>query len=61
MNLRHIQMERKNLHDIYTRKLKEKERDIRNLKKAELQLKVAEENLNHTKSIHEKVKSQVRH
>ncbi|XP_013065193.2 coiled-coil domain-containing protein 146-like [Biomphalaria glabrata] len=59
MNLRHIQMERKNLHDIYTRKLKEKERDIRNLKKAELQLKVAEENLNHTKSIHEKVKSQV--
>ncbi|KAH9508117.1 hypothetical protein Btru_054756 [Bulinus truncatus] len=59
MNLRHIQMERKTLHDIYTRKLKEKDRDLKNLKKAELQLKVAEENLNHTKSIHEKVKSQV--
>ncbi|CAL1531513.1 unnamed protein product [Lymnaea stagnalis] len=59
MNLRHIMMERKNLHDIHTRKMKEKERDIRNLKKAELQLKVAEENLSHTKSIYEKVKSQV--
>ncbi|XP_059175835.1 coiled-coil domain-containing protein 146-like [Physella acuta] len=57
--LRHIQNERKTMHDLHTRRLKEKERDLRSLKKAELQLKVAEESLNHTKSIFEKVNSQV--
>lgn len=39
--------------------MREKDRDIRNLKKAELQSKVADESLNHTKLIHEKIKSQV--
>ena len=39
--------------------MREKDRDIRNLKKAELQMKVAEETLNHTKLIHEKIKGQV--
>ena len=41
-------MEKKNQHDIYARKLREKERDLRNLKKTELQLKVANEGLAHT-------------
>lgn len=59
LNLRHITLEKKNNHDVHSRKLREKDRDLRNLKKSELHLKVAEESLNHTKLIHEKVKSQV--
>jgi hypothetical protein len=59
MNLRHIQLEKKNNHDVLSRKSREKERDLRALKKLELQMKVAEENLAHTKTIHEKVISQV--
>ena len=38
--------------------MREKDRDLRNFKKAELQLKVADDSLSHTKSIHDKVKSQ---
>ena len=53
-------MEKKNNHDVHSRKLREKDRDLRNLKKAELQLRVADESLNHSKLIHEKVKSQVK-
>lgn len=41
-------MEKKNQHEIYARKLREKERDLRNLKKTELQLKVANEGVAHT-------------
>ena len=59
LNLRHISLEKKNNHDVHARKMREKERDLRNLKKAELQLRVADESLNHTKLIHEKIKSQV--
>ncbi|XP_071082884.1 coiled-coil domain-containing protein 146-like isoform X2 [Haliotis cracherodii] len=59
LNLRHVHLEKKNLHDVHSRKSREKDRDLRNLKKAELQLRVADESLNHTKSIHEKIKSQV--
>lgn len=59
MNLRHIQLEKKNTHDVLSRKTREKERDLRALKKLELQMRVAEENLAHTKTIHEKVLSQV--
>ncbi|XP_038067979.1 coiled-coil domain-containing protein 146-like [Patiria miniata] len=58
LGLRHVQMEKKNQHDIYARKLREKERDLRNLKKTELQLKVANEGLAHTQSVFDKVKSQ---
>ena len=60
LNLRHVSMEKKNNHDVHSRKLREKDRDLRNLKKAELQLRVADESLNHSKLIHEKVKSQVK-
>ncbi|KAJ8301978.1 hypothetical protein KUTeg_020965 [Tegillarca granosa] len=59
MSLRHIHLEKKNTHDVHSRKSREKDRDLRNLKKAELQLKVADESLAHTKSVHEKIKSQV--
>jgi hypothetical protein len=59
MNLRHIHLEKKNQHDLYTRKSREKDRDVRNLKKAELQMKVAEESLCHTKAVYEKLKAQV--
>ena len=59
MNLRHIHLEKKNQHDSHSRKSREKERDSRNLKKAELQLKVAEEGLSHTKTVYEKLKGQV--
>jgi hypothetical protein len=59
VGLRHIFIEKKNLHELHSRKVREKDRDIRNLKKAELQLRVASEALQHTKSVHEKVKGQV--
>lgn len=59
MSLRHIHLEKKNLHDVHSRKSREKDRDLRNMKKSELHFKVAEEGLVHTKSIHEKVKSQL--
>ena len=59
MSLRHIQLEKKNAHDGHSWKSREKDKDLRNLKKMELQQKVAEESLAHTKTIHEKVKSQV--
>ncbi|XP_041460505.1 coiled-coil domain-containing protein 146-like [Lytechinus variegatus] len=58
LSLRHVQMEKKNQHEIYARKLREKERDLRNLKKTELQLKVANEGLAHTQTIFDKVKGQ---
>lgn len=59
MNVRHIVMEKKNQHDTHSRKSREKERDIRMLKKSELQLKVAEESLNQLQSVYEKLKAQV--
>ena len=59
LNLRHIHLEKKNAHDIHSRKMREKDRDLRSMKKADLQLKVADENLVHSKLIHEKIKSQV--
>merc|ERR1719334_1421151 len=59
LNLRHITVEKKTTHDVTMRKSREKDRDLRNLKKAELQLKVAEDNLSHTLQIVDKVKGQV--
>ncbi|XP_069141238.1 coiled-coil domain-containing protein 146-like [Argopecten irradians] len=59
ISLRHTHLEKKNTHDVHSRKSREKDRDLRNLKKAELQFKVAEESLSHTKSVHEKVKGQI--
>lgn len=59
MNLRHIFLEKKIQHDAHSRKMREKDRDVRNLKKAELQLRVAEEGLNHTKTVYDKLRGQV--
>ena len=59
LNLRHINLEKKNMQDQYARKLREKDKDLRNLKKAELQLKVAEDGLNHNRQVYDKVKGQV--
>lgn len=59
LNLRHINLEKKTTHDQHMRKSREKDRDLRNLKRAELHLRVAEDNLNHTAQISEKVKGQV--
>ncbi|XP_006816366.1 coiled-coil domain-containing protein 146-like [Saccoglossus kowalevskii] len=58
LSLRHIHLEKKNQHDLHARKQRERDRDLRNHKKTDLQLKVALENLLHTQSVHDKVKSQ---
>ncbi|XP_072181857.1 coiled-coil domain-containing protein 146-like [Diadema setosum] len=58
LSLRHIQMDKKTQHEIFARKQREKERDLRNLKKTELQLRVANEGLAHTQTIFDKVKGQ---
>ncbi|XP_071815869.1 coiled-coil domain-containing protein 146-like [Apostichopus japonicus] len=61
LSLNHVQMEKKNQHEIYARKVRERDRDLKNLKKTELQFRVATENLTHTQSIYDKVKSQADH
>ena len=47
------------MHDSHSRKIRDKDRELRNLKKSELQLRVAEDALSHTQQIQEKVKGQV--
>ena len=59
LNLRHINLEKKNTHDIHSRKVREKDKELRNLKKAELQLKVAQDNLTHTQMMYERAKGNV--
>ena len=56
LNLRHINLEKKTTHDVHSRKVREKDRDLRNLKKGELQAKVADDNLAHQQLLHEKAK-----
>ncbi|RXM36682.1 Coiled-coil domain-containing protein 146 [Acipenser ruthenus] len=52
LNLHHLLMEKKTLHDSMSRKQREKDRDLRNLKKMELQLKLANDALAHIQSLH---------
>lgn len=59
LSLRHVNLEKKTQHDVHSRKCRERERDNKNLKKLDLQMKVAEESLNHNKLLHDKAKSQV--
>ncbi|XP_015208078.2 coiled-coil domain-containing protein 146 [Lepisosteus oculatus] len=59
LNLRHASLEKKTQHDTLSRKLREKERQLRSLKKMELQLKLANDTLVHTQFLHEKVKSEM--
>ncbi|CAK8672362.1 coiled-coil domain-containing protein 146-like [Clavelina lepadiformis] len=58
LSLRHTQLEKKTGHDTLTRKQREKDRDLRQLKKLEQQLKVATDALSHQQTIFEKVKDQ---
>lgn len=59
LNLKHAAIEKKSNHDIHARKMREKERDLKALKKSELQMKVAEDSLTHVRSVYDKVKAQV--
>jgi len=59
LNMKHAYVEKKSEHDVYSRKVREKDRDLKNLKKAELQIKVVKDGFQHTKSIYDKVKGQV--
>lgn len=56
LSLRTIMIEKKSQHEVAARKQREKDKDLRSLKRAELQLKVAEDNLAHQKMISEKAK-----
>ena len=56
LSLRTIMIEKKSQHEIVARKQREKDKELRSLKRAELQLKVANDNLAHQKMINEKVK-----
>lgn len=56
LNLRHINLEKKTTHDVHSRKVREKDRELRNLKKAELQLRVTLDSLQHTEMLYDKAK-----
>ncbi|XP_046879129.1 coiled-coil domain-containing protein 146 [Hypomesus transpacificus] len=56
LNLSHISVERKNVHDSHSRKLRERDRQIRGLKKMEQQLKLANDTLAHTQVLYNKTK-----
>jgi len=58
LNLRHSQLDKKTGHDTLTRKQREKDRDLRRLKKLEQQLKVANDSLAHQQQIYDKIKEQ---
>ena len=55
LNLRHTSLEKKTTHDIHARKTREKDRELRGLKKAEMQQRVAIDNLQHIQLVHEKI------
>ncbi|KAG9489979.1 hypothetical protein GDO78_005738, partial [Eleutherodactylus coqui] len=59
LNLRHVMIEKQTQHDALTRKQKEKDRDMRNVKKLELQLKSANDGLVHTQSLYDKIKAEI--
>ena len=61
LNLRHVNLEKKNTHDMHSRKSREKDRDLRNLKRTELYLRIAEDTLGHTQLTYDKLRSQVSH
>ncbi|CAD5119583.1 DgyrCDS8185 [Dimorphilus gyrociliatus] len=57
MSLRHISLEKKNLHEMFSRRQRERDRDAKTYKKMELQLKIAADNLVNTNTVLEKVRS----
>ncbi|KAM6984793.1 coiled-coil domain-containing protein 146 [Aplochiton taeniatus] len=58
INLGHCLVERKNVQENLACKLREKERQLRSLKKTEMQLKLAYDTLAHTTLLHDKTKAQ---
>uniref|UniRef100_A0A1I8FN67 Reverse transcriptase domain-containing protein n=1 Tax=Macrostomum lignano TaxID=282301 RepID=A0A1I8FN67_9PLAT len=56
MNLRHLNLERRNLMETHSRKAREKERELKSLKKAQLQQKASEDALALVTQVHEKTK-----
>ncbi|XP_032895751.1 coiled-coil domain-containing protein 146 [Amblyraja radiata] len=59
LQLRYIQTEKKILSDTVTLKQREKEQELRKIKKREIQLKIALDSLSYVEFTYEKVKSQV--
>ncbi|XP_029603071.1 coiled-coil domain-containing protein 146 isoform X2 [Salmo trutta] len=57
INTGHCIMERKSVHENLARKQRERDRQLRELKKVELQLKMAQDALVHTQLLHDKTKS----
>uniref|UniRef100_A0A8C5QEJ6 Coiled-coil domain containing 146 n=1 Tax=Leptobrachium leishanense TaxID=445787 RepID=A0A8C5QEJ6_9ANUR len=59
LKLRHILIDKQAHHDALARKQKEKDKDLRNVKKIELQLKSASDAVEHTKTTLEKMKAEM--
>uniref|UniRef100_A0A4W5KSK0 Uncharacterized protein n=1 Tax=Hucho hucho TaxID=62062 RepID=A0A4W5KSK0_9TELE len=57
INTGHCIMERKTVHENLARKQRERDRQLRELKQVELQLKMAQDALVHTQLLHDKTKS----
>ncbi|KAL6473628.1 hypothetical protein MHYP_G00171890 [Metynnis hypsauchen] len=58
INMNHTVVERMSLHENIARKVREKDRLLRALKKMQLQLKVAKDSVTHTQELYNKTKSQ---
>lgn len=60
LNVRHVSDERQTLQEEISRRTREKDRELRALKKADLQLRVAQDGLEHTSGVHNKMQSMVK-
>lgn len=59
LNIKHAHMNKRSEHDIHARKIREKDRDLKSLKKAEINLNIIKDGYNHTKGMYDKIKAQV--
>ena len=57
LSLKHLNLEKKNLHETHSKLLREKDKNLKNLKKLEIQLKMARETLANQYSVYEKTKT----
>jgi hypothetical protein len=55
LTLRHTNIDKKTQQDNHARWMREKDRELRLLKKTEVYLKLGEDSLSHTKSVYDKV------
>lgn len=60
LSLRHALADKKNEYDSFVKAQKDKERDSKNLKKLELQLKAAQDSLSNIRLQYEKIMIQVK-